>query len=256
MVMRDLGRRIRGGLVFGMWGAALAYLALTGGLRHFLRPEFAWLVGAGAFIAAGFLLAILRHPVPLPLSRTLILLLPLVHIAASEPSSMGGDVFSNRFLGPQSSPADARPSPFPDAADSTPEARVSDAEIRRAFEGGDEPPTGVEPPLNILQLLRNPQAHSGRTVRLLGLVHRDAALARHFGPGREVALYRFVVACCAADALPVTVALEGEIPPLAPDQWVEAEGVFELLALGNGTVPLVRASHVVPVDPPADPFLY
>lgn len=260
--MRTLGRRLRGGLVFGAWGVTLLVLLLTGKARLFLRPEFAWLLALGAIIALGFLVAIIRNPVPLPLSRTLILLLPLAHLAASDPASMGQGIFANRFVGLQSPPPAVTASAVSNvgegggAIDVSGNDTVPDDVVSRGFAEQGFEPISDEPSLTILQLLRAPQKHVGSGVKLLGLLHRDARLAAHFGPGREVALYRFVVACCAADALPVTVALEGEIPGLAPEQWVEVEGVFELAAFGNSTVPLVKASRIDPVDPPVDPFLY
>lgn len=260
--MRDLGRRLRGGLVFGAWGATLLFLVLTGRTRLFLRPEFVWLLALGALIAVGFFFAILRNPVPLPLSRTLILLLPLLHLAASEPASMGQDIFSNRFLGVQTPPPDTSPPavlPIDDKAAVTAGDNVPDDVISQGFADQsftDPQAVSEELSLTILQLLRAPEKHAGTAVKLLGLLHRDAALAKHFGPGRDVALYRFVVACCAADALPVTVALEGDVPELTPEQWVEVEGHFDLPQFGNGTVPLVRVSRITPVDPPRDPFLY
>jgi uncharacterized repeat protein (TIGR03943 family) len=257
MVRRDLGCRLRGGLVFGAWAGTLIVLVLTDRARLFLRPEFAWLLGLGALIAIGFLLAILRSPVPLPLSRTFILLLPLLHLAASDPASMGQGIFSNRFLGLQTQPAaEVGPAVWPDSEFGTRE-KVPDEAIARGFAGQEDPDRfSSESGLTILQLLRAPEGHVGATVRLLGLLHRDFGLSRHFGPGRETALYRFVVACCAADALPVTVALHGEVPDLPADQWVEVEGRFELVRFGNATVPLVQAHRISPVDPPADPFLY
>lgn len=279
MELRTLGRRLRGGLVFGARGATLALLVLSGRYQLFLRPEFGWLLALGAVIAVGFLAAAVRSSVPLPLSRTLILLLPLLHLAASDPASVGKDMFANRFLGVQVIASGPTESSFPRSAPETgamssdvasggadsrsvPEGgnadneMVPDEAISQGFAGQEPGPVSTEPSLTILQLLRAPEKRTGSVVRLLGLLHRDARLESHFGPGRDVALYRFVIACCAADALPVTVALEGEIPELDAEQWVEIEGRFDLTPHGNSTVPLIRVLRVFPVDPPAVPFLF
>lgn len=274
MELRTLGRRLRGGLVFGAWGGTLAFLVLSGRYRLFLRPEFGWLLALGAVIAVGFLAAAVRSSVPLPLSRTLILLLPLLHLTASDPASVGKDMFANRFLGVQVIASDPTESSFPRTAPgagamsggagsrSVPEGgnadseKVPDEAISQGFAGQEPGPVSTEPSLTILQLLRAPEKRAGSLVRLLGLLHRDARLESHFGPGRDVALYRFVIACCAADALPVTVALEGDIPELDAEQWVEVEGRFDLTQHGNSTVPLIRVLRVIPVDPPAVPFLF
>lgn len=262
MVKKDFGQRLRGGLVFGTWAATLFFLAVTDRTRLFLHPSFAWLLGIGAVIATGFFVAILRNPVPLPLSRTIILMLPLLHMAASDPVSLGQDIFSNRFLGASittsenSGPA-IKASEDPNkmsVTDTVPDEVINQGFANQGFTA-DKPVTG-ELSLTILQLLRAPERYAETTVKLLGLVYRDTKLEKHFGPGRTAALYRFVLTCCAADALPVTVALEGDVPDLAPDQWVQAEGVFSLVPFDKGSVPVLKLVKITPVDSPADPFLY
>jgi len=262
MVMRDLGRRLRGGLVFGAWAGTLLFLILSDRTRLFLHPGFAWLLGIGAIIAAAFFVAILRNPVPLPLSRTLILLVPLLHLFASDPASMGQDIFSKRFLGAtiiSSEITSPQTGTNEDESKITGTEAVPDEIISQGFASqgftGDKPVTG-ELSLSILELLQIPEKHAETTVKLLGLIHREDELEKHFGPGRKAALYRFVLICCAADALPVTVALEGKIPDLAPDQWVEAEGLFILSPFDNGSVPVLKVGIITPVPAPADPFLY
>ena len=194
VVKKDLGQRLRGGLVFGAWAATLFFLALTDRTRLFLHPGFAWLLAIGAVIATGFFIAILRNPVPLPLSRTIILMLPLLHLAASDPVSMGQDIFSNRFLGAtittseNSGPAiktneDANKM---SDTDTVPDEVISQGFANQGFTA-DKPVTG-ELSLTILQLLRAPERHVETTVKLLGLVYRDAELEKHFGPGRRAAL--------------------------------------------------------------------
>jgi len=261
-MMKNFGRRLRGGLVFGAWAATLFFLAVTDRTRLFLHPGFAWLLGIGAVIASGFFVAILRNPVPLPLSCTLILLVPLLHLAASDPAAMGRNIFSNRFLGATitasetSGPA-TRANEDMDkmtATDTVPDEVISQGFASQGFTD-DNQVTG-ELSLTILQLLRTPEKHVETTLKLLGLIHRDPGLQKHFGPGRTAALYRFVLTCCAADALPVTVALEGDIPDLAPDQWVEAEGTFILVPSDKGSVPVLKVDKITPVASPADPFLY
>ncbi|WP_026929091.1 TIGR03943 family putative permease subunit [Glycomyces tenuis] len=45
--------------------------------------------------------------------------------------------------------------------------------------------------------------------------------------GDEPQLARMVVSCCAADARPVKIGFDGEVPEgLEPDQWVEVVGVY------------------------------
>lgn len=247
------GNRLRCGVVLGAWFLTLVTLILTGRTTVFLRPEFLWLLVCGAVIALGFLVAMLRNPAPMPVSRMFILLVPLLHIAASDPGSIGGDVFDKRFVGANTVPGVTTEAPAQPQSGST----VPDREISQAFMGQDETPMTAEPELTLLQLLRNPERHVGTRVEVMGLVHKDPKLADYFGPGRTVALYRFVVTCCAADAMPVTVALDAAgAADMDKEQWVRVEGIFDLDRFKDRAVPVVSNATLTPVERPVDPFLY
>jgi uncharacterized repeat protein (TIGR03943 family) len=46
-------------------------------------------------------------------------------------------------------------------------------------------------------------------------------------PGAQPYLARLVVTCCAADARPIKVGLDGQVPPeLAAEEWIEVEGTY------------------------------
>lgn len=253
-------QRLQGGLVFGLWALTLTYILATDRVRLFLRPEFAWLVGIGAVIAVAFMIGSLRHPVRVPTLRLLILLLPLIHILSTD-GGLGHDVFSNRFLGvdlteklPIADPLQAQ-----ELSPSTPgdDDLVPDQIISQGFTAVEDPFLKPDLPLTILDLLRNPQNHQGREIELLGQIQQDPELTKHFGPDRTVALYRFVIVCCAADALPVAVALDtAPAEDWKPQQWAKVHGVFELETFGDKTVPLIRQARITATAPPTDPYLY
>jgi uncharacterized membrane protein YcgQ (UPF0703/DUF1980 family) len=60
---------------------------------------------------------------------------------------------------------------------------------------------------------------------------------------------RFAITCCRADAVPVSVRLEG---PLRLRGWVEARGT--LVEDSSGLA--LRATSIRPVAAPSDPFTY
>lgn len=249
--------RFTAGFVFTAWSVALIMILGTNRIRLFLRPEFSWLLGMGAVIALAFMLASIRRPAPVPFLRATILLLPLLHMAVTD-SILGGDVFANRFLGVDVGTEEGfSGQSFPDSSTHTPDA-VSDRAISEAFaNAGLEPLPNPDEPLTALDLLRSPGEYAGKEVTLLGLLYRNPDLERYFGAGRTVALYRFLITCCAADAMPLTVALDmKETPDLPPEQWVRVEGTFELLPHEDKTVPLIRVTRMTNVAPPASPYLY
>lgn len=252
--------RFTAGFVFAAWSAALIMILCTNRIRLFLRPEFSWLLGMGAVIAFALMFASFRRPAPVPFLRAVILLLPLLHMAATD-SILGQDVFAKRFLGAdvgfKEKELDTTGTSFPTSATRAPDV-VSERAISEAFaNAGQEMSLSSDEPFTALDLLRSPGQYAGKEVALLGLLYRNPDLELYFGTGRTVALYRFLITCCAADAMPLTVALDMEnVPDLPPEQWVRVEGIFELLPHEDKTVPLIRVTRMTNVEPPASPYLY
>jgi uncharacterized repeat protein (TIGR03943 family) len=88
----------------------------------------------------------------------------------------------------------------------------------------------------------------GRAVRLTGFVVHE---------GRDTYVARIAIACCAADAYPVKVALDGAgLSRFADDRWIET--VVELqpgtATKANDYVPSATVRGVRPVLAPEDPY--
>lgn len=87
-----------------------------------------------------------------------------------------------------------------------------------------ELPGDVDPvPLTLLDyaaraIFDDGQTLEGHRIQLRGFILYD---------GDEPQLARMVVACCAADARPIKIGFDGEVPAdLEPDQWVEVVGEY------------------------------
>jgi uncharacterized repeat protein (TIGR03943 family) len=91
----------------------------------------------------------------------------------------------------------------------------------------------------------------GVLVRLEGFVTPDPE-----GPGDTFLLTKFMLACCAADGLPVSVRAHGLSPIPAADTWLRVEGYW-IPHTGDTLPPYdefeIRTSEEIPV--PADPYL-
>ncbi len=79
------------------------------------------------------------------------------------------------------------------------------------------------------------------------------------GPDGSVYLTRMVLNCCAADALPVKVALSGKIPPIVqPDSWLDVVGTYTSRQakdpVNHGAIPYITVSQAKPVKTPSDPY--
>jgi len=85
-------------------------------------------------------------------------------------------------------------------------------------------PDDVDPvPLTLLDYAARSIFDEGHTLE----GHRIQLRGFILYEGDEPQLARMVVSCCAADARPVKIGFDGEIPAdLEPDQWVEVVGVY------------------------------
>lgn len=89
----------------------------------------------------------------------------------------------------------------------------------------------------------------GRSIRLQGFV-----LPRDDG-GWSIARIR--ISCCAADAVPVTVVVDGDRGLLQADQWVEVIGTWGAPVPhpdGGYPEPVIVPRLVTPIDAPASPY--
>jgi putative membrane protein len=88
------------------------------------------------------------------------------------------------------------------------------------------------------------------------MILRDEKLKQYFG-GKDMAVYRFLINCCAADALPLAIALDSDqADTFDNDQWVKVDGIFDLQQIGGKPVPMVSKPQIKPIAAPAVPYLF
>jgi uncharacterized repeat protein (TIGR03943 family) len=98
----------------------------------------------------------------------------------------------------------------------------------------------------------NPADLSGQEAQVIGFVYRDSRFADDtFMAGR------FIVSCCVADADPIGLIVQSaEAGQFAEDQWLEIRGAFQMGTFDGQETPLLIATEINPVGPPAQPYLY
>jgi uncharacterized repeat protein (TIGR03943 family) len=79
------------------------------------------------------------------------------------------------------------------------------------------------------------------------------------GDGGRPYLARMVLNCCAADALPVKVALSGQVPPtLRPDLWLEVVGTYSKKLVkdevNDAAIPSIDVSQAKTIKAPDDQY--
>ena len=91
---------------------------------------------------------------------------------------------------------------------------------------------------------RDGASFNGAEVELTGFV------AQTENDGFELARYQ--IACCAADATPVVIRVDGRLRGRsAADGWVTVTGVFQP---GGEQIPRLAATTVLAIAPPNDPY--
>ena len=270
--------------VFAIWAGFLIYILASKRYVGFLRPEFGILLALAHFIAMGFMLAAMIRPKTEELGtsavlRSLVLLVPVFYFMAMQNATLGNQAFKKRFIGINNG-AISRQAPsmlssqgagnYPDIEPPFEEGAGDYPDIEPPFEEGAGNYPDIGPPFGeiegtlqktlpertILEIYSNPDSYKGQRVIVMGMILRDEQLKPHFG-GRDTAVYRFLINCCAADALPLAIALDSDqAGAFANDQWVQVDGVFDLQQINGKPVPIVSEPHIKPIEAPAVPYLF
>jgi len=103
--------------------------------------------------------------------------------------------------------------------------------------------------LSLLELMAHSELFNGKRVAAEGMVYRGGHSDRN-----KFKLFRFVVVCCAADALPLAVLVESKIAEkFDNDDWVRVEGTFSFEKVNGRQVASIAAESVRPIpSPPPD----
>jgi uncharacterized repeat protein (TIGR03943 family) len=218
------------------WAGFFAYLWIGGESSRYLGPRTYWVVPLGA-IGLSFAAVVLAFrgrrvgptaPSGRELGGAAVMILPLLAVVAV-PSPQLGSLAAGRkstATGVGVAAAGLAPVPEPDGPVSFREIHWAERSEQYAAEAG---------------IIAGTRAH------LVGFVTSSEEASGEF------VLARFYISCCAADALPYSVTVDGGGKGSYPaDTWLEIDGSLE--ETGDGLV--LDASTVARVAEPDDPYLY
>lgn len=226
-------------ITYIIWLNAYYWLLEGGRYQAFIQPKL-WpllilaLVLLLAFAAACLSRLSSKPGTPLPLDawvKAAILLVPAVFLWTIYGQSLGADAFAKRLL--ETDQGVSRT-----AAGLTPKTSNGFADR-------------IE---SLLDLILYAEKFNGKRVAVEGMVYRDTAV-----DDSSFKLFRFAVACCAADALPFSIRVK---PPAADhlpnDTWVRVEGLFSLATIHDKQVSSILADAVLPIPtpPPEQRYLF
>jgi uncharacterized repeat protein (TIGR03943 family) len=225
--------RLLTALVLGAWAGLFWWLLLSDRTALYLSSRTDWVVPLGAIIltiatVGRLMTARTSHTESLGRGQAWglgLLLIPVVAIAALPPSTLGAYAASRR-------------SNFIGAGFETSAKDISTGELTLVdLAGATRSRSGM----------RALSERAGTEVSLVGFVVRDKGM-----PVDEFLLTRFIVSCCAADALSVQIRVLG-VPPgqFQEDDWVQVTG--SMFPLGEDI--FVQVTDVVGVERPSRPYI-
>ncbi len=228
-------------LLYGTWFWALSGLLANRRYEDFLRPEFGLLPAVGLLAVLAFGFIELGRTGKNPRTdlggalRWAVLIAPLLYLPLTRGVALDGAAFDKRWTGLN-------------GFDRTPSAPL--------IEWASQAVSSGVPSVTLADLCRNAELYNGRRIAVDGMIKHVPEIAAEFGPNTCL-LYRFVISCCVADAVPAAILLVGKLPSNNPDDtWIKAEGVFKLENRDGRDVILLDLEHITHVSRPRNPYLY
>ncbi len=233
------------------WAVVMLHTIASGHINRLLSPLFRnyVLIAAVLLIVLSVLYVLLYQPnaEPAPalaptgrlrqFGRWLVLLVPLVAASVLSPSALSSTTVNNRL---STAGVTAMPSIGAESQDKAKEALAADP----------NQPVPVEV-TDLITLSRSPdqaKAFEGRKVKTVGLFVTQ--------PGKAPKLIRWIMWCCAADAVPAAVELSGNTSGQWTDtQWLEVVGTAQFPSTLGHVVPSIQVDSITPTQEPDEPFL-
>jgi uncharacterized repeat protein (TIGR03943 family) len=244
--------------VMSAWATVMLHTYAAGHLNRLLIPMFRnyVLVAAILLLVLSALYVLLYQPTeetapalaptgrpPVgnlrQLGRWLVLLIPVLAASVLSPSALSSPTAIARGL---DSTAGVTPMPSWNA--------TSQKTAQEALAADPNQPVYVEV-TDLITLSKSPAqiaAFEGRKVRTVGLFDTQ--------PGSAPKLVRWIMWCCAADAIPASVELSGNSSGNWKDeQWLEVVGTAHFPSTLGHVVPRIDVDAITPTQEPDEPFL-
>jgi putative membrane protein len=239
--------------VMSAWATVMLHTMATGHINRLLSPMFRdyVFIAALALLFLSVLYVLLYQPtVQAPpafaptgrlrqIGRWLVLLVPLVAAAVLSPTALSSTTAGIRGLN-STYGVTAMPTWTSD----------EQAKAKEALAADPNQPVEVDV-TDLIALSQKPaqmQAFAGRKVRTVGLLVAT--------PGSTPKLMRWIMWCCAADAQPASVELDGKISGTWKDtQYLEVVGTAQFPSTLGHVVPQIKIESIQPTQEPDEPFL-
>jgi uncharacterized repeat protein (TIGR03943 family) len=173
-------------------------------------------------------------------------------VAGFSGQSLNADAFAKRRIQPKPLQTDT-----PSANSTSPETAVEQQPFlledhMQLSTPQNKPLTdSTENRVTLLDIAMSQDSMLGKEVVTLGRVYRADDL-----PKGHIAIFRFAITCCAADAQPVGMLIKTEAKDLPEsDQWVEIRGKLELHQIEGQDQFVIIAKDITNIEAPKMPYL-
>ena len=225
-------------IIYITWLAAYYWLLEAGRYKAFLQPKLWPLLILALILLLLFIAALIsqfsrKSGHVLKFERCLqaaILFVPVLFLWTIYGQSLGTHALSKRALDTDQ--------PF----------SISGIGPQRSFPATDGKTS------SLLELIKNAEQFNGKRVAAEGMVYRGGHSDRN-----RFRLFRFVIVCCAADALPLVILVKSKIAEkFDNDDWVRVEGIFSFETVDSRQVSRIAADSVrlIPAPPPEKRYLF
>jgi uncharacterized repeat protein (TIGR03943 family) len=236
--------------VMSAWATVMLHIIAAGHINRLLSPMFRSyvLVAAIVLLVLSVLYVFLYQPAVGNVSLTsprnrlrqigrwLVLLVPVIAASVLSPSALSSTTANLRTsstLGVTAMP------------------RMSDTSAQNAKDALDSDPNQPAPMqvTDLITVSRSPdliKKFDGRSVRVVGLFSTD----------QPPKLMRWILWCCAADAQPAAVQMDGSLGgPWKDQQWLEVVGTARFPSTLGHVMPKIEVQSAKATDEPDEPFL-
>ena len=238
--------------VLSAWATVMFHTVATGRINELLSPMFRnYVIIAGACLLAISVLYLLlfqpsNQPAPAfaptgtlrQLGRWVMLLVPVVAASILAPSAFSSETISKRL-----DPNASYQMPTWYEKDKAPPAAVT------ASDPTQPAPVEVTDLIQLRHAADQAKVFEGRKVVSVGHLMAGA-------PGSAPKLVRLIMWCCAADAMPATVDLNGSLPASwKDDDWLEVTGTARFQSKNGHVIPVIDIDTIKPTQEPDEPYL-